>query len=181
MANLPKGGCVTQVSIIWDVWDPLGLHLNQKDLKTGKKWLSNGQFTKGRLCDSSEYHMGCMRSIGALFEPKSYEIGPEMAEFWPIYQWEVVWFKWVSHGMYEIYWGFIWTKKLWNRARNGRVMANLPKRGCVTQVSTTLDLWDPLGLHLNQKAIKLGQKWPSYGQHTNGRLCDSSKYHCCMG
>ena len=49
MVNLPQGGCVTQVSIIWDVWDPLGLHLNQKDLKSAKKWLSYGQFTKGRL------------------------------------------------------------------------------------------------------------------------------------
>ena len=27
------------VSIMQDVWDPLGLHLNQKDLKSGKKWL----------------------------------------------------------------------------------------------------------------------------------------------
>ena len=80
---------MTQVSIIQEVWDPLGLHLNQKDLKSGKKQLSYGQFTKGRLRDSSEYHMGCMRSIGASFEPKSYEIGPEMAELWPIYQWEV--------------------------------------------------------------------------------------------
>ena len=71
---------MTQVSIIWDVWDPLGLHLNQKYLKSGKKRLSNGQFTKGRLHDSSEYHMGCMGSIGASFKPKSYEIGPEMAE-----------------------------------------------------------------------------------------------------
>ena len=38
---------MTQVSIIREVWDPLGLHLNQKDLKTGKKRLSNGQFAKG--------------------------------------------------------------------------------------------------------------------------------------
>ena len=87
-ANLPKGVCVTQVSMIWDVWDPLGLHLNQKDLKTGKKRLSYGQFTKGRLRDSSEYHMGCMGSIRASFEPKI-KIEQETAEFWPIYDREV--------------------------------------------------------------------------------------------
>ena len=89
MANLPKGGCVTQVSMIWDVWDPLGLHLNQKDLKTGKKRLSNGQFTKGRLRDSSEYHTGSMGSIRASFEPKRSKIRQETAELWPIYQREV--------------------------------------------------------------------------------------------
>ena len=43
---------MTQVSIIRGVWDPLGLHLNQKDLKSGKKWLNYGQFTSGRLRDS---------------------------------------------------------------------------------------------------------------------------------
>ena len=80
---------MTQVSIIWDVWDPLGLHLNQKDLKTGKKRLSNGQFTKGRLRDSSEYHTGSMGSIRASFEPKRSKIGQETAELWPIYQREV--------------------------------------------------------------------------------------------
>ena len=72
---------MTQVSITWDVWDPLGLHLNQKDLKTGKKRLSYGQFTKARLGDSSEYHMGCMGSFRASFEPKISKIGQEMAEF----------------------------------------------------------------------------------------------------
>ena len=71
---------MTQVSIIGEVWDPLGLHLNQKYLKTCKKRLSNGQFTKGRLRDSSEYHMGCMGSIRASFEPKRSKIGQEMAE-----------------------------------------------------------------------------------------------------
>ena len=81
---------MTQVSIIWDVWDPLGLHLNQKDLKMGKKQLSNGQFTNGRLRDSSEYHAGCLGFIRALLKPKRSKIGQEMAEFWPIYQWEVV-------------------------------------------------------------------------------------------
>ena len=74
---------MTQVSIIWDVWDPLGLRLNQKDLKSGKKQLSYGQFTKGRLRDSSEYHMGCMGSIRASFEPK---ISKKLR---PIYQREV--------------------------------------------------------------------------------------------
>ena len=72
-----------------DVWDSLGLHLNQKDLKSGNKRLSYGQFTNARLCDSSEYRAGCIRSIRASFEPKRYKIGQEMAELWPIYQWEV--------------------------------------------------------------------------------------------
>ena len=69
MANLPIVGCVTPVSIMWDVWDPLGLYLNQKVLKSGKKRLSYGQFTNERLRDSSENHAGCMGSIRA-FEPK---------------------------------------------------------------------------------------------------------------
>ena len=85
MANSPMGVCATPVSIMWDVLDPLGLHLIQKDLKSGKKWLSYGQFTSGRLRDSSEYHAGCMGSIRALFEPKISKIGQEMAELWPIY------------------------------------------------------------------------------------------------
>ena len=33
MANLPMGGCVTPVSIMQDVWDSLGLHLNKKRSK----------------------------------------------------------------------------------------------------------------------------------------------------
>ena len=78
-----------QVSIMLDVWDSLGLHWNQKDLKSGKKWLSYGQFTNGRLRDSSEYHAGCMGSIRASFEPKISKIGPEMAELWPVYKSEV--------------------------------------------------------------------------------------------
>ena len=81
---------MTQVSIIiQEVWDPLGLHLNQKDLKSGKKQLSYGQFTKGRLRDSSECHVGCMGCISASFEPKRSKIGQEIAELWPIYQREV--------------------------------------------------------------------------------------------
>ena len=80
---------MTPVSIRRDVWDPLGLHVNQKDLKSGKKWLSYGQFTSGRLRDSSKHHMGCMGSIRAVFEPKRSKIGHEMAKIWPIYQWEV--------------------------------------------------------------------------------------------
>ena len=55
MANLLKGGCVTQVSRMQNLRDPLGLHLNQKDLKSGKKRLSYCHFTNGRLRDSSEY------------------------------------------------------------------------------------------------------------------------------
>ena len=80
---------MTEVIIMWDVGDPLGLHLNQKDLKLGQKWPSYSQFTNGRLRDSSEYHAGCMGSIRALSEPKISKIGPEMAKLWPIYQWEV--------------------------------------------------------------------------------------------
>ena len=89
MANSPKGSFVTQVSITLSVWDPLGLHLNQKYLKSGKKHLSNGQFTSGRLCDSSKHHTGCMGSIRASFELKRSKIGQEMAELWPFYHWEV--------------------------------------------------------------------------------------------
>ena len=74
---------MTQVSIMLDVWDPLGLHLNQNDINAGKKWPSYGQFTKGRLRDSSEYHVRCKRSIRASFEPKRSKIGPEMAELQP--------------------------------------------------------------------------------------------------
>ena len=71
---------MTQVSIIWDVGDPLGLHLNQKDLKSGQKWPSYSHFTHRRLRDLSEYHVGCRRSIRASFEPKKSKIGPEIAE-----------------------------------------------------------------------------------------------------
>ena len=74
---------------MWDVGDPLGLHLNQKDLKSGQKYLTYSHFTHGRLRDSSEYHAGCMGSIRASFEPKRSKIGPEMAELQPIYTWEV--------------------------------------------------------------------------------------------
>ena len=80
---------MTQVSIMWDVGDPFSLHLSQKDLKSGQKWPSYSQFTHGRLRDSSEYHVGCRRSIRATFEPKRSKIGLEMAYLWPIYQWEV--------------------------------------------------------------------------------------------
>ena len=83
---------MTQVSIIQDVWDPLGLHLNQKDLKLGKKWLSR---------------------------------------------------------------------------------VNLPMGRCMTPLSIIQDVWHPLGLHyLNQKDLKSGEKQLSYGQFTNGRLCE---------
>ena len=80
---------MTPASTMRYEWDPSGLHLNQKDLKSGKKWLSYGQFTNGRLRDSSEYHAGCMGSIRASFEPKRSKIGQETAELWPIYKWEV--------------------------------------------------------------------------------------------
>ena len=37
------------------------------------------------------------------------------------------------------------------------------------------------GFNLNQKAMKLGQKWLRYGQFTNGRFRDSSEYHVGLG
>ena len=89
MPNLPMGGCVTSVSIMRDAWDPLGHHLNQQVLKSGKKWLSYAQFTNGRLRDSCEYRAGCIGSIGASFEQKRSKFGPEMAKLWLIYTWEV--------------------------------------------------------------------------------------------
>ena len=52
MANLPMGGCVTPVSIMPDVWDPLRLHLDQKDL------LKIGQRT-AELWPTSETRLGC--------------------------------------------------------------------------------------------------------------------------
>ena len=80
---------MTQASIMRDVWDPLGLHLNQKYLKSSQKWQSYRQFTNGRLRDSSEYHAECKGSIRASFELKISKIGPEMTELRPNYQWEV--------------------------------------------------------------------------------------------
>ena len=78
------GGYVTQVSIMPEVRDVLGLYLFQKDLKSGKKWLSYGHFTNCRLRDSSQYHAGCMESIRASFEPKISKIGQDTAKVWPI-------------------------------------------------------------------------------------------------
>ena len=80
---------MTPVSIMRDGWDPLGLHLNKKYLKSGKKQLSYGQFTIGRLRDSSEYHTGSRVSIRASFEPIRSKIRQETAELLPFYQWEV--------------------------------------------------------------------------------------------
>ena len=80
---------MTLVSVTQDVRDPLGLHVNQKYLKSGKKRLSFGQFTKGRLRDSSEHQTRPMGSFRASFEPKISKIGQETAELWPIYQREV--------------------------------------------------------------------------------------------
>ena len=71
---------MTQVSIMRDVWDSLGLHWNLKDLKSGKKRLSYGQFANWRLRDSSEYHVVCRRSIRASFEPTRSKTGPEIDE-----------------------------------------------------------------------------------------------------
>ena len=75
---------MTPMSIKRNLLNLLGLHLNQKDLKSGKKRLSFGQFTIGRLRDSSEYHTGCMGSIRASFEPKRSKIGLEMAEYYQL-------------------------------------------------------------------------------------------------
>ena len=72
-----------------DAWDLLGLHWNQKYQKSGKKRLSYGQFTNGRLRDLSEYHAGCMGSIKASFEPIRSKMGQEMAELWQTFQREV--------------------------------------------------------------------------------------------
>ena len=80
---------MTEPSIIKNVEDPLRLHLSQKYVKCGKKWQSYGQFTKGRLHDSSEYNIGRSRSIGALFEQKRNKIWQKMAQLWLIHQWEV--------------------------------------------------------------------------------------------
>ena len=71
---------MTPMSIKRNLLNLLGLHLNQKDLKSGKKRLSYAQFTNGRLRDSSEYRAGCIVSIGASFEQKISKIGQETAE-----------------------------------------------------------------------------------------------------
>ena len=41
------GGCVTQVSIMRDVWDPLGLYLNQKDLNGARNGRVMANLPKG--------------------------------------------------------------------------------------------------------------------------------------
>ena len=74
---------MTQVSIIWDVWDPLRLHLNPKYLKSGKKRLSYGQFTNGRLRDSSDYHGDVWDSLGLHLNQKDLKLGK----------------KWLSYGL----------------------------------------------------------------------------------
>ena len=70
---------MTPVSIMQDIWDPLGLHLKQKDLKLRQKRLRYWQFTNGRLRDLSEYHVGCVGFIRTSLEPKRSKIGQEMA------------------------------------------------------------------------------------------------------
>ena len=75
---------MTPVSIMWDVWDPLGLYLNQKVLKSGKKRLSYCQFTNERLRDSSENHANVWDPLGHL-NRKDLKIRKETAEFLPIY------------------------------------------------------------------------------------------------
>ena len=58
MANLPNGCSVNPVSIMDDVEDPFGHHLNQRYLKSGEKWQSYLKYTNGRLGDSSVYYWG---------------------------------------------------------------------------------------------------------------------------
>ena len=72
---------MTQVSIIQDVWDSLGLHLNQKDLKSGKKWLSFGQFPIGRLRDLNEYHTGCIGSLGLHLNQRHLKSGKKQLSY----------------------------------------------------------------------------------------------------
>ena len=89
MANLPIEGCVTQVSIMRDVRDPLGLHFNPKYLKSSQKRLSYCQFTNGRLRDSSEYHAGCIGSIRASFETKRSKIGKKRLSYGQFTNWRM--------------------------------------------------------------------------------------------
>ena len=116
---------MTPVSIRRDVWDPLGLHVNQKDLKSGKKWLSYGQFTSGRLRDSSKHHMGCMGSIRAVFEPKRSKIGHEKVEF-------------LSFGQFTI--GRLCDSSEYHKGCMGSIRASFePKRSKIGQ--ETAELW----------------------------------------
>ena len=80
---------MTQAGIMRNVRDPLRIHLNRNYLKLGQKRLSYGQFTDGRVRDSSKFRAERKGSIRASFEPKISKIGQETTELWPIYQWEV--------------------------------------------------------------------------------------------
>ena len=51
MAKLPVGGCVTHLRVARDEGDVIGLHLNERNLKSGKERLSYGLFSKMRLGD----------------------------------------------------------------------------------------------------------------------------------
>ena len=72
---------MTPVSIMQDGWDPLGLHLKQKYLKSGKKLLRYWQFTDGRLHDLSEYHAGCMDSLGLHWNQKYLKSGKKQLSY----------------------------------------------------------------------------------------------------
>ena len=63
--------------------------MNQDDLKSGKKRLSYGQFTYGRLHDSSEYHAGCIGSIRASFETKRSKIGKKRPSYGQFTNWRM--------------------------------------------------------------------------------------------
>ena len=77
---------MTHDSILPDIRNPLGLHLNHKDLKLGKNWLSSAHFTKERLRYLSEYHERSQKSVRALFEPKISKFGQKKADLSPIYK-----------------------------------------------------------------------------------------------
>ena len=51
-------------------------------------------------------------------------------------------------------------------------MAKLPVGGCVTRLRVTWDEGDVIGLHLNERDLKLGKERPSYGLFSKMRLGD---------
>ena len=58
MAIFPLRGWVIPLRTKWDRRGHLGVHLNKKDPKSVKKWLSYGYFPTERLHDSIENQMG---------------------------------------------------------------------------------------------------------------------------
>ena len=111
----------------WFHWEPHGtngdpwmfVHLNQKDPKSFKKWLSYGYFPAEMLHDSIENHMGQKWILSCSFKPKRSKISQEIAELWLFSHWEVEWFHWEPHGTKGNPWVFICTEKIHNPSRNG--------------------------------------------------------------